>query len=60
MQDTIAGWLVTIKPANFKVCLFISFLTGDQESALSHYITAGVAGLEIAQVCFVPLCISRV
>ena len=24
--------------------------TGDQESSLSHYITAGVAGLEIAQV----------
>jgi hypothetical protein len=25
-------------------------LSGDQESSLSHYITAGVAGLEIAQV----------
>lgn len=29
---------------------FSRWMAGDQESSLSHYITAGVAGLEIAQV----------
>ena len=37
----------------------MSLLTGDQESALSHYITAGVAGLGIAQVRVPPWLLSR-
>jgi hypothetical protein len=39
---------------SFSRMRFTHVLPGDQESALSHYITAGVAGLEIAQVRCIP------
>ena len=38
----------------FSFMHFTHVLPGDQESALSHYIIAGVAGLEIAQVRRIP------
>jgi hypothetical protein len=39
---------------SFSFMHFTHVLPGDQESALSHYIIAGVAGLEIAQVRRIP------